>query len=67
MEQDANASGERRYAVVVDGGPATECDEHTLLIAWARVPDVSLRVRALAPNDEAVLFEFPEIRVRRLQ
>lgn len=63
MEQ-SDASAERRYVVTVEGAP-TECDERSLMAAWARVPDLALRVRALSVGDEVALFELPKIVVRR--
>lgn len=66
MESNESVGTGRRYAVSVGDDPPTECDERTLMCAWARIPDLALRVRALAVEDEVALFEVPKIRVRRL-
>ena len=47
------SANERRYVVTVAGGTPTECDERTLMVSWARVPNLALRVGALKVEESS--------------
>lgn len=57
----------RRYSVTLGDDHPTECDEATLMAGWSRVPDLTLRIRALEVGQETVVSETPTIKVKRLR